>query len=293
MRSDSHRGARHPRGTQWHILQTVQPFRLFLFPFCFLIVCVFFAGRQLAAQQSPQSAPPPAASSAPAQSTPQHLPIVVVLDPGHGGTDTGARGATGAEEKDFTLAMARATRAELQQQGFHVVLTRDTDDNPSFDDRAAAANAPRWAIFVSFHVSSTGKVGTARAYSYPLSNLAPPAFSAASVTTPPPRATPAPVQAPVHLVKWDEAQQPFTDASHKLADLVQSELTHAFPASPAVSAEVPIRDLRSVAAPAIAVELSSVTVQDPASLNAMIPPLSAAVARGIADYRPIFEAGAH
>ena len=54
------------------------------------------------------------------------------------------------------------------------------DDNPSFDDRAAAANAPRRAIFVSFHVSSTGKVGTARAYSYPLSNLSPPAFSAAS-----------------------------------------------------------------------------------------------------------------
>ena len=88
----------------------------------------------------------------------------MVLDPGHGGTDDGARGSTGAVEKELTLDLARATRIQLQQQGVRVILTRDTDVNPSFDDRAAIANAPRLAILISFHVSSTGQVGTCLLY---------------------------------------------------------------------------------------------------------------------------------
>jgi len=49
-------------------------------------------------------------------------------------------------------------------QGFQVLQTRSSNENPSFDDRSALANAQTGAIFVSLHVSSTGLSGTVRAY---------------------------------------------------------------------------------------------------------------------------------
>ena len=253
--------------------------------FFFLAACLLPAG--LARPQSPppqqSSAPPPASNAAPPAQTPPPRPIfTVVLDPGHGGTDDGARGSTGAVEKDLTLALARAARIQLLQQGVRVLMTRDGDVNPSFDDRAAIANAPRVAILISFHVSSTGPVGTARAYSYLFSTNVPPAAAA----TPEPAAHPA-----THLIPWETAQQNYMDASHRLADLIQANLAQKFPGSPAASVAFPVRDLRSVAAPAVAVEFSSVTVEDPHTLDPMVTLLAESVARAVAAFRPTYEAG--
>jgi N-acetylmuramoyl-L-alanine amidase len=234
--------------------------------------CLLFAGgarSQAPAQQNPAPVPRPA--------------FVVVLDPAHGGTDSGARGSTGAVEKDLTLAIARAARSQLQQQGLRVILTRDGDDNPSFDDRAAVANAQRSAILISFHVSSTGQVGTARAYSYLFStNILPAAESPAD-------ATPQPTS---RLIAWATAQQSYVTTSHRLADLIQSELAQNFSGSPMASTAFPLRDLRSVAAPAVDVELSSVTVENPHALDPMVATLAASVARAVADFRTVNESGA-
>ncbi|HXW18305.1 MAG TPA: N-acetylmuramoyl-L-alanine amidase, partial [Candidatus Acidoferrales bacterium] len=145
--------------------------------------------------------------------------FVVVLDPAHGGTDTGARGSTGAVEKDLTLEIARATRTQLLQLGLHAILTRDGDEDPSFDDRAALANAQRSAILVSFHVSSTGQIGTARAYSY-LFSTNPESAEAPAETRPHPASL---------LTPWVAAQESYVDASHRLADLIQAELARQFP----------------------------------------------------------------
>ncbi len=256
------------------------------------LAILFFAGCLLSAglaqSQSPpplqQSAPPPPANNpAPPVQTPPPRPIfTVVLDPGHGGTDDGARGSTGAVEKDLTLALARATRIQLLPQGVRVLMTRDADVNPSFDDRAAIANAPRVAILISFHVSSTGPVGTARAYSYLFSTNVPPAAAA----TPETAAHPA-----TRLIPWETAQQNYLDASHRFADLIQTNLAQKFPGSPAASVAFPVRDLRSVAAPAVAVELSSVTVEDPHTLDPMITSLAESVARAVAAFRPTYDAG--
>jgi N-acetylmuramoyl-L-alanine amidase len=215
---------------------------------------------------------------------------VVILDPGHGGADNGTRGASGIVEKDIALALARVTRAQLQQQGLHVLMTRESDDDPSFDDRATLANSQRSALLVSFHVSSTGKVGTVRTYSYVFS--APWASSLAGTTQTPVPAAPSP-RSTVHLIPWDRAQENFANSSHHLADTIQAELVKNFPGSPAISSGVPLRDLRSVAAPAVAVELSSVTVQDRGELEAMFAPLAASVARGIVAFHSASDAGAH
>ncbi len=237
-----------------------------------------------ASPQAPASTLPPNPPPAPAIIPPQRPDFVVILDPGHGGADNGARGASGVVEKDIALALARATRLQLQLHGLRVLLTRDSDEDPSFDDRATLANAQLSSLLVSFHVSSTGKVGSVRTYYY--------TFAPAIASSPGPTGA-APAHSAIHLVPWDRAQENFAESSHHLADLIQAELVKNFPGSPAQSSAVAVRDLRSVAAPAVSVELSSVTVADRAELEAMFTPLAASVARGIVAYHSASDSGAH
>ena len=89
---------------------------------------------------------------------------IVVLDPAHGGTDPGARGTGGIRESEIVLDFAIQVRRALELQGFQVVQTRQGNENPSFDDRSATANAQRGAVFVTLHISSTGLPGTVRVY---------------------------------------------------------------------------------------------------------------------------------
>ena len=235
-------------------------------------------------------APPAAAPAASPVIPPQRPAFVVVLDPGHGGADNGARGPAGIVEKDVALALARATRVQLQQQGIHVLLTRDSDEDPPFDDRATLANAQRSALLVSFHVSSTGKTGSVRTYSYlfaaPLVPAPADAAKAAVLAPTPPHPNP-------RLIPWERAQENFVNSSHRLADLIQAEVVKNFPGSPGASSSVALRDLRSVAAPAVAVELSSVAVADRGALEAMYTPLASSIARAIVAFHAGAEAGGH
>ncbi len=129
------------------------------------IVAIPAESRNPSQQQAPLQPPAPQTSPAPPVPAPQ-VPAgpVIVLDPAHGGTDTGARGPDGVVEKDSVLQIVQSMRAELEQRGYRVVTTRNDDTNPSYDDRAGIANAYPGAVFVSIHISSTGKPGTARAY---------------------------------------------------------------------------------------------------------------------------------
>jgi len=78
----------------------------------------------------------------------------VVIDPGHGGADVGARGASGALEKDLTLAVAKKVAALLKEQGIAVVLTRKTDVFVALGERTEIANRARAEMFVSIHANS-------------------------------------------------------------------------------------------------------------------------------------------
>ncbi len=78
-------------------------------------------------------------------------PVVVVLDAGHGGRDTGMVTAQG-QEKMITLELAQAMKKILQKnQRLRVVMTREKDQMLSLDERAAEANAAGAAIFVCIH----------------------------------------------------------------------------------------------------------------------------------------------
>lgn len=243
--------------------------------------------KTLAAPQAPAKAP--AAQQTPAPAGPQApapLPLarprlsVVVLDPAHGGADAGAHGATGVVESEVVLSFARLIRAELEAQGWRVVLTRQGNENPSFDERSAVANGQRGAVFISLHVSSTGPLGTARAY---------------SVAVPVPLAPvnqPAAPPEPAKLVPWDNAQEAYAELSRRLAELVQVQLAQKFRGSPEVPLAAPVRQLRTIAAPAIAIEISSVSVAGRNQLEQMAPPLAQGVARAVAAFRSLYEGGA-
>ncbi len=77
----------------------------------------------------------------------------VVIDPGHGGRDSGAM-ASGLREKEITLDIARRVAAILAAEEFAVALTRDGDDVRSLQQRVEAANAARGDLFLSIHVNS-------------------------------------------------------------------------------------------------------------------------------------------
>ena len=78
----------------------------------------------------------------------------IVLDPGHGGADTGVTSASGAAEKDLVLAIARELRAHLASNlGARVVLTRTGDSDVTLENRTAVANQRRADLFLSLHVS--------------------------------------------------------------------------------------------------------------------------------------------
>jgi N-acetylmuramoyl-L-alanine amidase len=80
---------------------------------------------------------------------------LVVLDPGHGGRDTGAVGPGGTMEKDLTLAIARRVRARLARSSdLQVLLTRDSDVFVPLQARVAAANARGADLFVSIHLNA-------------------------------------------------------------------------------------------------------------------------------------------
>ena len=195
---------------------------------------------------------------------------IVVLDPAHGGTDTGARGTGGIRESEIVLQFALQVRRALESQGFQVIQTRLANENPSFDDRSAMANAQVGAVFVSLHVSSTGLPGTVRVY---VNSDLPPASGGREASG---------------LIPWDRAQAPFLFLSHKLGDFVQGNLAVRFRGSPGSSQAAAIRQLRTTAAPAIAVEISSVAVNDRLDLERMAPGVADAIARGVTDFRPSY-----
>ncbi|MEN6467422.1 MAG: N-acetylmuramoyl-L-alanine amidase [Smithella sp.] len=80
---------------------------------------------------------------------------IVVIDPAHGGEDSGVLGVAKVAEKDLTLAMALALKKELDQEGnLAVILTRDSDKTLSVDDRKKSIAKINPAMVLSLHVNA-------------------------------------------------------------------------------------------------------------------------------------------
>jgi len=225
------------------------------------------------AKQAPPVQSPVAQAAGTAQAIPASPAVqpvglnVVVLDPAHGGTDYGARGTEGIRESEVVMEFTVQVRRALESQGFQVVQTRMGNENPSFDDRSAVANAQQGAVFVSLHIGSTGLPGTVRVYA----NEELPAETDAT-----------------GLIPWERAQGPFLSLSRKLGDFVQGQMALRFKGSPNTVQSAAVRQLRTTAAPAIAVEVSSVTVENRNDLDRMAPGVADAIAKGVAAFKPSY-----
>ena len=80
--------------------------------------------------------------------------LTVVIDAGHGGSEKGAIGCLGDEEKTINLAIAQELKDLLCLMGANVVMTRECDGNISLDDRVQIARDNLSHIFVSIHLNS-------------------------------------------------------------------------------------------------------------------------------------------
>lgn len=123
----------------------------------------WLAGDAIAAfQAAPESAT--SALSDTAARSPARLPIAallglsfrtLVIDPGHGGKDSGAVGPSGLREKDLVLDIAQRLRARLlQRDGYRVLLTRTQDVKMTLKQRVAFANAAGADLFISLHFNT-------------------------------------------------------------------------------------------------------------------------------------------
>lgn len=83
----------------------------------------------------------------------------IVIDPGHGGWDSGAEYKNSKKEKymekTYTLKMAQAVATQLRLQGAHVIMTRDSDKYVGLKPRPALAEKVSADAFISFHFDSS------------------------------------------------------------------------------------------------------------------------------------------
>ena len=173
-------------------------------------------------------------------------PKIIVLDPGHGGTDAGARGPTGSQEKEVTLTLARLLENELTPR-FDVRLTRTDDYHINAVDRAAMANNLRTDLFISLHTSASFSPGTKGVWLYYCSERHGSGFNADAGTT-------VAAAAPTALKKWDEIYRDHQPASQRLAKILNSQLTGTPIFGHGDIAGLPLVVLMGTNAPAVMVE---------------------------------------
>jgi N-acetylmuramoyl-L-alanine amidase len=190
----------------------------------------------------------------------QQAPVIrtVVLDPGHGGQDTGVIGSGGTAEKDITLATARRLRATLEGRlGVRVILTREEDRSIALDDRVATANNNKADLFLSLHVNGSFRPATRGAAIYVAQ------FTDADKSV----AALAHARVPlfggglrdIELVPWSLAQIRHVDQSLILARILQREFESRVALSTRSIEQAPLRVLESANMPAALIEMGYLT----------------------------------
>jgi len=111
--------------------------------------------RNIALENRPAKAAKQAAVAVKSDGDPRPL---IVLDPGHGGIDTGTHGLDGELEKDIVLSFASEIRDRLEKSGkYRVLMTRSDDTFIALNDRVRFARSHGAALFVSIHADALPK----------------------------------------------------------------------------------------------------------------------------------------
>lgn len=234
-------------------------------------------------------APPPSAARPQAPSRNFRKPIVLVIDPGHGGEDTGARGPAGRLEKDLTLAVARRVRAAaVDSLSVQAYLTRDTDIALDLDERAAIANNFNADIFLSIHANGSRVASASGTEVFFLSYTAVDdearrvALQEGAVAERAPTA-----DKDVGLILWDMAQAAQLEASSKLATSLHASIAEASLSRSRGVKQAPFRVLVGATMPASLLEIGFIT--NPAEEKLLFTDehqarLTDAIIRGLAQF---------
>jgi len=173
----------------------------------------------------------PAQASAAANAAAAVHRVLVVVDPAHGGEERGAALTDTLAEKTVTLGFGRLLRHELEVRGFAVTLLRDADTGATLDQRAAAANVARAAIYISLHAVSQGS--GARVYTA----LLPVEGTSNGLFHP-----------------WNAAQAPALPVSRLVSAAIVTEMQKK--EFPVRASSASLRPLNNLLMPAVAIELA-------------------------------------
>ena len=207
------------------------------------------------------------------------LKKLIVLDPGHGGDEIGARGPEGTLEKSVTLHLARVLSAELQHN-YRVVLSRTDDYQMSLDNRTATANNLKADLFISVHTGGSFVHSTSGAIIYHYQPFSEEARGRTTGLSPPDEKSDAPIL-------WDQVQNRFMEKSRILAGLINDDLNASGVIKQSRIAGAPLVVLEGVNMPAILIEIGYLT--NPAEERRLrderyLTSLAAAIKGGIDEY---------
>jgi N-acetylmuramoyl-L-alanine amidase len=168
----------------------------------------------------------------------------IVIDPGHGGNDTGAKGPAGTFEKEVTLKFANLL-AGLLSPSCKVILTRNGDYNVETSHRTAVANHNKADLFVSLHTGGSFlRASTGMAvYSYQ------PADKQQAAEPPTPKDN----------LPWEKLQIPHMPASRAFARIMQKTLKSVNRTAPVDLHQAPLAVLQGAAMPSILIEIGQLT----------------------------------
>lgn len=190
---------------------------------------------------------------------------VVVLDPGHGGEDSGAIGPRGLMEKDVTLNVALKLAELLREKaGVEVLLTRTDDTFIPLEDRTAFANSSHADIFISIHANATVSRDVKGVETFFLSFEATDddALSVAefeNTVVGGPEKTDAPVLDDLKEILWDLAKTEAHHESSTLAELIHTSLLKATGKENRGVKQAPFVVLTGAEMPAILVEVGFIS----------------------------------
>jgi len=216
----------------------------------------------------------------------------VVIDPGHGGANAGAKGPGGILEKDLTLEVSRQLARILQDDlGCRVVLTRETDRSLSLPERTAIANREHADLFVSVHANASPSRAASGYETFILSATASDAESKriADEENAAGGAEEAAVAGFLQLTLDDLVRAESMEESARLAALVQRFMGRAMASENRGVKQAPFWVLAGADMPAVLVEIGFIT--NPAESRRLgNPATQARIARSMADAVATFRA---
>ncbi len=204
---------------------------------------------------------------------------IIVLDPGHGVRELGARGADGTTEKAVALELAQQIAAELQKN-YKVTLTRTDDYHVDLDNRTALANHLKADVFISFHTGGSFVYSTAGPIVYYYQNV--------SKTSPARGKNPALQGEDKNFpIPWDRIQNSYLERSRILGGIISSRLSTVDSIKKVRVRGAPLAVLQGAHMPAILIEAGYLT--NPAEEKNLrnhrfLADLATEISRGIEDF---------